>query len=89
MKRKYNILILVLLLAFGSCSFTSKVNNDPNKDKLLVQIITLALEQLHFQPKDFNDEFSQDVFHTYFNRIDPLKRFFLKSDIEEFEEFKT
>ncbi|AEH00413.1 carboxy terminal-processing peptidase [Lacinutrix sp. 5H-3-7-4] len=89
MKRKYNILILVLLLAFGSCSFTSKVNNDPNKDKLLVQIITLALEQLHFQPKDFNDEFSKDVFNTYLNRIDPLKRFFLKSDIEEFEEFKT
>ncbi|OIQ18205.1 carboxy terminal-processing peptidase [Lacinutrix sp. MedPE-SW] len=88
MKRKYNILMLVLLLAFGSCSFTTKVNNDPNKDKLLIQIITLALEQLHFQPKDFNDEFSKDVFNTYLNRIDPLKRFFLKSDIEEFKAFE-
>ena len=89
MKRKYNILMLVLLLAFGSCSFTTKVEDDPDKDKLLVQIITLALEQLHFEPKDFNDAFSEDVYNTYLNRIDPLKRFFLKSDIEEFEKFKT
>lgn len=89
MKRKYNILMLVLLLAFGSCSFTAKVDNDPNKDKLLIQIITLALEQLHFEPKDFNDEFSEDVYYTYLNQIDPLKRFFLKSDIEEFEAYKT
>ncbi|WP_034062336.1 carboxy terminal-processing peptidase [Lacinutrix jangbogonensis] len=89
MKRKYNILMLVLLLAFGSCSFTAKVDNDPDKDKLLIQIITVALEQLHFEPKDFDDEFSEDVFTTYLNRIDPLKRFFLESDIEEFEKFKT
>ena len=89
MKRKYNILMLVLLLAFGSCSFTTKVNNDPNKDKLLIQIVTLALEQLHFEPKDFNDEFSEDVYTTYLNRIDPLKRYFLESDIKEFSQFKT
>ena len=89
MKRKYNILMLVLLLAFGSCSFTAKVDNDPDKDKLLVQIITLALEQLHFEPKDFNDEFSAEVYTNYLNQIDPLKRFFIKSDIEEFEKFKT
>ena len=89
MKRKYNILLLVLLLAFGSCSFTSKVENDPDKDKLLVQIITLALEQLHFEPKDLNDEFSEDVYNTYLKQIDPLKRFLLKSDIKEFEKYKT
>ena len=89
MKKKYNVLMLVLLLAFGSCSFTTKVDNDPNKDKLLIQIITLALEQLHFQPKDFNDDFSKDVYKTYLERIDPLKRYFLKSDIEEFKKYET
>lgn len=88
MKRKYKILMLVLLLAFGSCSFTTKVDNDPNKDKLLIQIVTLALEQLHFQPKNFNNDFSKDVYKTYLERIDPLKRFFLKSDIEEFQKYE-
>lgn len=89
MKRKYNILMLVLLLAFGSCSFTSKIDNDPNKDKLLIKIITYALEQLHFEPKDINDTFSKEVYSTYLDRIDPLKRFFLKADIEEFKAFET
>ena len=89
MKKKYNVLMLVLLLAFGSCSFTSKVEDNPDKDKLLIQIITLALEQLHFQPKDFNDDFSKDVYDTYLERIDPLKRYFLQSDIEEFAKYKT
>lgn len=88
MKSRYNILMLVLLLAFGSCSFTAKVDNDPDKDKLLIQIVTLALEQLHFQPKELNDEFSQDVYKTYLKRIDPLKRFFLQSDIDEFSKFE-
>lgn len=89
MKKKYNVLMLVLLLAFGSCSFTAKVEDNPDKDKLLIQIITLALEQLHFQPKDFNDDFSKDVYDTYLERIDPLKRYFLQSDIEEFAKYKT
>ena len=89
MKSRYNILMLVLLLAFGSCSFTAKVDNDPDKDKLLIQIVTLALEQLHFQPKELNDEFSKDVYKTYLKRIDPLKRFFLKSDIDEFSKFEN
>lgn len=88
MKRKYKILMLVLLLAFGSCSFTAKVDNDPNKDKLLIQIVTMALAQLHFQPKDFNNDFSKDVYKTYLERLDPLKRFFLKSDIEEFQKYE-
>lgn len=88
MKRKYNILMLVLLLAFGSCSFTAKVDNDPNKDKLLIQIVKLALEQLHFQPKDFNNDFSKDVYKTYLERLDPLKRFYLKSDIDEFQKYE-
>ncbi|MBQ0768367.1 MAG: carboxy terminal-processing peptidase [Bizionia sp.] len=89
MKSRYNILMLVLLLAFGSCSFTAKVDNDPDKDKLLIQIVTLALEQLHFQPKELNDDFSQDVYKTYLKRIDPLKRFFLQSDIDEFSKFEN
>ena len=89
MKRNYNILMLLLLLAFASCSFTSKTFNDPNKDKVLVQVITYVLENAHFDPKDLNDEFSSGVFDDYLEQLDPLKRYFVKSDIEEFEEYRT
>jgi carboxyl-terminal processing protease len=89
MKRNYNILLLLVLFAFGSCSFTTKVDNDPNKDKLLVQIITMALEQLHFEPRQIDDEFSKEILADFIETVDPLKRFFLEEDINEFKKFET
>ena len=89
MKRNYNIILLVLLLAFGSCSFTTKVDDNPDKDKLLIQIITMALEQLHFEPKDLNDAFSAEIYSDYLEQLDPLKRYFLQSDINDFKKFET
>ena len=89
MKRNYNILLLILLLAFASCSFTAKKFDEPDKDKLLVQLITYVLEQGHFQPQDINDGFSEGVFKAYLDQLDPFKRYFYKSDIKEFEEYKN
>ncbi|RAJ15127.1 carboxy terminal-processing peptidase [Olleya aquimaris] len=89
MKRNYNIILLVLVLAFGSCSFTTKVEDNPDKDKLLIQIITLALDQLHFEPKQLNDAFSAEIYSDYLELVDPLKRYFLQSDIDEFKKYET
>ncbi|WP_370226569.1 carboxy terminal-processing peptidase [Mesoflavibacter sp.] len=89
MRRNYNILLLVLVLAFGSCSFTTKVDDNPDKDKLLIQIITLALDQLHFEPKTVDDAFSKEIFEDYLEQVDPLKRYFLKSDIDDFKKYET
>lgn len=90
MKRNYNILLLTLLLAFASCSFTTKtIDDDTDKDKALMELITMVLEQGHFQPKDINDNFSEAIFDEYINQIDPFKRYFYESDIKEFEKFKT
>jgi carboxyl-terminal processing protease len=88
MKSKYNILSLVLLLAFASCSFTSKTFSDPDKDKLLVQVITFVLEQGHFDPIALDDEFSAELFKDYIEIIDPVKRYFYESDFNDFEKFK-
>lgn len=89
MKRNFNILLLTLLLAFASCSFTTKTFEDNDKDKLLVQLITYMLEQGHFEPKDINDEFSENIYNVYIDQIDPYKRYFYESDIKEFETYKT
>jgi carboxyl-terminal processing protease len=35
--------------------------SSPNKDKLLIQLLTYVLEQGHFSPQDINDEFSEQV----------------------------
>lgn len=89
MKRNYKLLLLVLLLAFASCSFTSKKFEDPNKDKLLIQLVTYLLDEGHFNPQEINDDFSQEVFDEYLEQLDPLKRYFYVSDIKEFEKYKT
>jgi carboxyl-terminal processing protease len=80
--------MLVLLLAFASCSFTTKTFEDPDKDKLLIQVITYVLQRGHFDPKDINDDFSAAVYSDYLDQLDPLKRYFYKSDIEEFAKYE-
>lgn len=89
MKRNYKILMLVLLLAFASCSFTTKDFNDPDKDKMLIQIITYVLERGHFDPKTIDDTFSEQVYVDFLESLDPYKRFFYESDIKDFDKYKT
>ena len=89
MRGNYKFLLLALLIAFASCSFTSKKFEDPDKDKLLIQLITYLLDQGHFDPKDINDDFSSNVFESYLDNIDPFKRYFYASDIKEFEAYKN
>lgn len=90
MRGNYKFLLLAFLIAFASCSFTSKKFDDnPDKDKLLIQLITYVLDNGHFNPQDLNDSFSENVFEDYLNQLDPFKRYFYESDIKEFEAFKT
>lgn len=88
MKRNFKILVLALLMAATSCSFTTKKFDDPNKDKLLIDLITYVLEQGHYDAKTINDEFSVKVYNHFIDGLDPSKRFFYKEDIEEFSDYK-
>lgn len=81
--------MITLLLAFASCSFTKNTFEDPSKEKLLVQLISYLLEEGHFDPKNINDTFSEGVFEHYLEQMDPYKRYFYKSDIKEFEAYRT
>ncbi len=88
MRRNYKLLVLVLLFAVASCSFTTKTFDDPNKDKTLIELITYILQNGHYDAKEINDEFSAEVYKDYLEAIDPLKRYFYASDIQEFEQYR-
>jgi len=88
MIKNVKVLVLALLLAAASCSFTTS-DEDPGKDKVLVSLISYVLEKGHYDAKEFNDAFSEEVFDDFVTSLDPLKRYFLKSDIKEFEAYKT
>lgn len=89
MRRNYKLLVLVLLFAAASCSFTTKTFNDPNKDKTLIELITYVLQNGHYDAKEVNDSFSTEVYKDYLEALDPLKRYFYASDIEEFKQYET
>jgi carboxyl-terminal processing protease len=43
----------------------------------------------HYRGQDINDELSQRYLSTYIEMLDPLKSYFLQSDIEEFNQWST
>ncbi len=88
MKKNFKVLLLAVFVAAASCSFTTKSFDDPDKDKMLIDLITYVLEKTHFANKDFNDEFSASVYSKFINDVDPLKRYFLESDIKEFNKYE-
>ncbi len=87
--KNFKIITLVFVIAISSCSFTTKTFENPDEDKLLIDLITYVLERGHYNPKTINDDFSKHVFNNFIEELDPLKRYFYASDIKEFEKYKT
>ncbi|MEM9000167.1 MAG: carboxy terminal-processing peptidase [Bacteroidota bacterium] len=88
MKKNFTLALLVILVAVASCSFTNKSFETNDKDKLLLDLITYVLEKGHYEPKDINDSFSSNIFDDFIDVIDPTKRYFLESDVKEFEKYR-
>ena len=88
MRRNRIYLVTLLIFAMVSCSFAKKSFDDPGKDKTLVDLISYVLGRWHFNPQDINDDFSENVYNDFIGAIDPMKRYFLASDIEEFSKYK-
>jgi|TARA_B110000503_G_scaffold19010_1_gene28238 carboxyl-terminal processing protease len=82
------IWILSFILVSGLVFGISLKNEDPNKDKLLLEIISYVLDRGHYDPKEINDAFSENVYMNFLENIDGQHRFFLKSDIKNFDSYK-
>ncbi|MFH7003725.1 carboxy terminal-processing peptidase [Flavobacterium bizetiae] len=92
MKRNYKILIAVLCLSLTLFAFKinadKSVDPDPNRDKTLLELLAFVIEKGHYSPAEINDEFSKGIFKDYVDALDPSKRFFLQSDIDEFKQYE-
>ena len=91
MKRNYKILVAILCLSVVFFAFNSnaKKDNDPERDKLLLELLTFVIEKGHYSPAAIDDAFSKGVYKDYIQALDPSKRFFLQSDIDEFSKYET
>ena len=79
---------VVSLVIYFEVSNTKFSSDEPNKDKLLVDLVSYVLDKLHYDPKIINDDFSINVYEDFIDAVDSQKRFLLKSDIELFSQYR-
>ena len=77
-----------LTFIFISWKYHEVKFDDPNKDKLLIELLKYVLEKGHYQSQDINDQLSIKVFNSYLEMIDPQKKYFLDSDFKEFKKYE-
>ena len=89
MRRNYKILLLVMALSLAFWSFMPKAKVvDPEKDKLLLELLTFVIQRGHYDPIAIDDEFSKGLYKDYVQALDPSKRFFLQEDIDAFAKYE-
>jgi carboxyl-terminal processing protease len=88
MKKIFITLFVSLTFIFISWKYHEVKFDDPNKDKLLIELLKYVLEKGHYQSQDINDQLSIKVFNSYLEMIDPQKKYFLDSDFKEFKKYE-
>ncbi|MFB0938642.1 MAG: carboxy terminal-processing peptidase [Urechidicola sp.] len=89
MKKNLKYIIPMLVFALTLLSFNQQQDKTTEKDKVLISILKYSLTTNHYQPQEINDDFSIKIFNDFIEGLDPTKRYFLQSDIEEFAQYKT
>lgn len=94
MKSRKGLLVLAIVL-FGGLffAFRSTVGGSGDviitlKQRLLAQVGQM-LEELHYSPKNINDDFSRKVFKKFIDELDGDKSHFLQSDINALKKYET
>ena len=77
--------VVIVLLIYGITS----ADNRTGKDTFTTSLMLQALEYWHYNQVKLDDDLSQKAFNLYLKRIDPNKRFLLKSDIELLKKYEN
>jgi carboxyl-terminal processing protease len=86
-KNKWAVLSAMIILLVFSIAFIGP--QDQKKDQVLLELIEYGLMEAHYSPKAFDDDLSEDIFDLYLEMLDPGKRIFLASDVEQFGRYRT
>ena len=88
--QKNSLLLIAFLLLFNNLTLQAEttLKSDPEKDKILVYVLKNILTRGHFVVKDMNDDFSEKVYKSFIEGLDPSKRYFTQDDLKEFSKYK-
>lgn len=82
-KPKLNTLFLFLPLMSLMFCFNAPKNDDEKMSTIMVSVKN-TMSYLHYSPKPMNEAYSKEVYKHYFEMVDPAKRYFLQTDMDEF-----
>lgn len=87
---------LFALLALLACSVFASVDVDqalklePTMDqRRATSIATRFLTNHHYKPTRLDDNLSGEIFDAYLDLLDPNRIYFMQSDVENFEQYRT
>ena len=88
MKKNIITVLISFIICFVSCNSISKNFESDDKDSLVIQLITYVLDQAHYLDIEIDDNFSEKVFDSFLENIDPYKRYLYQSDIDMLSKYK-
>ncbi len=85
----FRVLLLVAGIGWISSFYTgSSKAISPEKERVILQSVMLALNEAHLDPVTLDDEFSKSVFKEFLESLDGRKRFFLQQDVEDLKQYE-
>lgn len=87
-KIKFLLIATILTGIFYGFTLSNSIIN-PEKDKLLLEVLAYVLERGHYDPETIDDAFSESVFMNYIESMDGQHRFFIQADLNNFNQYKT
>lgn len=78
--KKQNTVLINGMEFPASSAIDSKIV--PNKYEKIIRNVMMVLQEIHYSPKNIDDNFSKQIFKEYLAELDSGKDIFLASDIE-------
>ena len=88
MKLRISIIITLLTVVIFGFKLKNEKFNDPDKEKVLLEIVKYVVERGHYSSIELDDDLSLKIFDDFINKLDPQKRFFSLNDIKELGRYK-
>ena len=81
----FAVLVLVIQTPCGALAVQTEEFAQPSRQSQRIsQVVAALMEREHLSEHPLDDEISKRALAIYLKNLDPLKMYFLKSDIEEF-----
>ncbi len=89
-KRSLPVLLVLLCCALfiGFRSMGTNHADPPGKYEKILHNVADILQQVHYNPKKINDDFSKEIFSKYMETVDVEKNVFMQSDIQALKKYE-